>query len=107
MKKKGHKPHKHYTGGKKADAAELSARLAPPEELKGIPVATKADNNNGGGAIRVDSNQISLSSDFAEEDRGAASTFRVEPIALVIILLSLAFIAFIAWQITLMPAPAK
>ncbi|MCA1592929.1 MAG: hypothetical protein LC754_09825 [Acidobacteria bacterium] len=100
--KKGNRPHKHYTGRKKGNTAEVSARLAPLEEVKATAAVRKPENN--GGAIRVDSNQVTLSKDFAEEDRGAAGVFHLEPVALVIVVLALAFMAFIAWQITLMPS---
>ena len=110
--KKVKKPHKHYTGGKKGDTAELSARLAPLEEKQSAvaqqPTSKGGKDNNGGsgdgGAIIVNTSQVALSSDFIEEDRAAEKFFRLEPVALVIVLLSLAFILFIAWQITLMPS---
>ncbi len=105
--KKEKKPHKHYTGGKKGDTAELSARLAPPEEKQNAVAQQPSNNGNkdngDGGAIIVNSSQVTLSSDFIEEDRAAAKIFRLEPVALVIVVFALAFIIFIAWQITLMP----
>ncbi len=78
--KKEKKPHKHYAGGKKGDTAELSARLAPPEEKQGAVVekpANKDNGNNGdGGAFIVNSSQVALSSDFIEEDRSALKISR-------------------------------
>ncbi len=38
-----------------------------------------------------------------DDEREGASIFRLEPVVVFILVAMLAFIAFIAWQITLMP----
>ena len=40
---------------------------------------------------------------FVDDEREGASIFRLEPVAVFILLTMLAFMAFIAWQISLMP----
>ena len=105
IKKNGH-PHQHYAGGKEhADAAELSARLAPPEEKAGAGGAAAApasQSKNNGGAIIVDTGSLKFPKDFVDPSKETSSMFRPEPVLLVILILALAFIAFIAWQISLM-----
>ena len=101
IKKNGH-PHQHYAGGKEpASAAELSARLAPPEEKAGAGAAASQGKNNGG-AIIVDTGSLKLPKDFVDPSKETSSMFRPAPVVLVILILALAFIAFIAWQISLM-----
>ena len=103
IKKNGHQ-HQHYAGGKEhANAAELSARLAPPEEKAGtIAASTSQGNNNNGGAIIVDTGSLKFPKDFVDPSKEATGMFRPEPVVLVILILALAFIAFIAWRISLM-----
>ena len=103
IKKNGHQ-HEHYTGGKEpASTAELSARLAPPEEKTGAAaISNSQGNNNNGGAITVDTGSLKLPTDFIEPSKETSKMFRPEPVVLVILILALAFIAFIAWQISLM-----
>ena len=102
IKKNGHQ-HQHYTGGTEhASAAELSARLAPPEEKAGAAAISTSQGNNNGGAITVDTGSLKLPKDFIEPNKETSSMFRPEPVVLVILILALAFIAFIAWQISLM-----
>ena len=102
IKKNGHQ-HQHYAGGKEhTNAAELSARLAPPEEKAGAVAASTSQGNNNGGAIIVDTGSLKFPKDFVDPSKETASMFRPEPVVLVILILALAFIAFIAWQISLM-----
>ena len=106
--------HKHGPEGRKKHTDELSAMLAPLEEQKpeaaGAP--SPAASGNGDGAyhdatIRVDSKSVKMPERLLDEDepRKGLRVFRLEPLVLVIVSLMLAFMAFIAWQITLMPPP--
>jgi hypothetical protein len=94
---------------RKGDATQLAAQLAPLEEQPGA-VKGGIDPRSGNGqsdpdfaAITVDKDPSMIPRDMLEE--GGEKTFLgMEPVVLVILGLMLAFIAFIAWQITLMPA---
>jgi hypothetical protein len=96
-----HSLHRHSD-----DTDELAAQLAPLEELSG---QNKAGMNGSqlvaqeDGAIVVGAEQLELAKEVmaGEEQNGA---FGVEPVVIVIVGLLLAFIVFIAWQISMMPA---
>jgi hypothetical protein len=93
----------------KGDTAQLAAQLAPLEEqAKRVP----KDDDFGGavrhtvahqeaGAIVVERDSLSVSRDLRQHNK---RIFGLEPVVFVILLLALAFIGFIAWQITLMPS---
>jgi len=85
-----------------AEAAEHAARLTPPEELngaQGAPPGTKAD-----GAIVVDTSELKLPKGITEEEKDAPSWLGFDPVVLLILGLSLAFIVFIAYLISIAPA---
>jgi hypothetical protein len=96
---------------KKGDTAELAAQLAPLEELNKNGVAQPlsvsphladptADPHYG--AIVVDNEGLHVPVDIMEG--GDEKTFLgMEPVVLVILGVMLVFIAFIAWQISLLP----
>ena len=101
--------HKHGREGRKKHTDELSAMLAPLEEL--MPEAAPPPGQHGNGdyhdaTIRVDSSSVKAPEQLLDEDepREGLRIFRLEPLVLVILGVMLAFMAFIAWQITLMPA---
>lgn len=97
---------------KKGDTAELAKQLAPLEEqdkrnaAKQISVSPhlgdpQADPHHG--AIVVENDSLHAPKDLMES--GGEKTFLgIEPVVLVIVGVMLAFIAFIAWQISQMPA---
>ena len=96
---------------KKSDTAQLAAQLAPLEE-RAKPAAVKQvgiDSPSGNGqadrgftSIIVDKDNLHVSKDMMEG--GDEKRFLgMEPVVLVILGVMLAFIAFIAWQITQMP----
>jgi hypothetical protein len=94
---------------RKGDTAKLAAQLAPLEELsKKEQTGIAQSSGNGGanqeyGAIVVDNSAAHLSKDIMEG--GYERTFLgMEPVVLVILCVMLAFIGFIAWQVSLMPA---
>ena len=103
---KRRRSHRHKSDEEKRHR-ELSARLAPLEETGEFARAEQREGKNGSDTIRVDSKSVHTPEQLIAEERDAADTFRPHPVVVVILLLALAFIAFIAWQITLMPPPSK
>jgi hypothetical protein len=102
----------HGRNRKKGDSAQLAAQLAPLEEQNKRAsqgqVAGQRSVNSGAsqeyGAIVVNNAAGNLSQDIME-DSGPGTFLGMEPVVLVILGVMLAFIAFIAWQISQMPAP--
>ena len=96
---------------KKSDTAQLAAQLAPLEELDrsiaakqvgSIPAPDDSELDPHYGAIVVDNQGLHIPKDIMEG--GDEKTyFGMEPVVLVILGIMLVFIAFIAWQISLMP----
>jgi len=96
---------------KKSDTAQLAAQLAPLEELDrsvaakqvgSIPAPDGAELDPHYGAIVVDNEGLHIPKDIMEG--GDEKTyFGMEPVVLIILGIMLVFIAFIAWQISLMP----
>jgi hypothetical protein len=96
---------------KKGDTAQLAAQLAPLEELDSGSAAKQvgtgpplndpqADPHYG--AIVVDNEGLHIPKGIIEG--GDEKTyFGMEPVVLVILGIMLVFIAFVAWQISLMP----
>ncbi|HVF41444.1 MAG TPA: hypothetical protein VM936_00440 [Pyrinomonadaceae bacterium] len=92
----GHDHHEH-----EADAAE---KLAPLEETDAFRESQQKESEHvPDDTIRVDSKSVQMPESFADDDREGASIFRLEPVAVFILLAVLAFMAFLAWQISLMP----
>jgi hypothetical protein len=92
----------------KGDTAQLAAQLAPLEEQD---KRVAKDDDFGGavrhtvahqetGAIVVERDSLSVSRDLRQQSKGVVG---LEPVVIVILCLALAFIGFIAWQISLMP----
>jgi hypothetical protein len=104
MKKNGSKPrrsmrlHSHVAAG--GDTQELAAQLAPLEERGGGGAQGGAAQNNGG-SIVVDTGALKMPAGLAaqQEDRRILG---FEPVVIFIVVLALAFIAFIAWQVSQM-----
>ena len=101
---------KHRLRRRTADTAELAAQLAPLEELdkraaeqQGAATQSLAQVEIGRvkGAIVVDTGNLVLPKDISEGDQ--KGPWRVEPVVIVIVSVMLAFIGFIAWQISKMP----
>ena len=96
---------------KKGDTTELAKQLAPLEEqdkrnaAKQISVGPPGDPQEDPhyGAIVIENDSLHAPKDLMES--GDEKTFLgIEPVVLVIVGVMLAFIAFIAWQISQMPA---
>src|SRR5688572_21176634 len=96
-----HRSHKHS-----GDTHELAAQLAPLEELsEPSPAGTNGSQlvAQENGAIVVGAEQTELAREVvAAEGRNGA--LGLEPVVIVIVGLLLAFIVFIAWQISRMPS---
>ena len=107
--------HKHDgPEERKKHADELSAKLAPleeqqPEIVASPPPAQAKNGDYQDATIRVDSKSVHMPQRLLDESesREGLSIFYLEPLVLVILVAMLIFIAFIAWQITLMPPPGK
>ena len=93
----------HRVKRKKGDTTQLAAQLAPLEEQKtpGRHGAIHGGATQEQGAIVVNEN-VTLHEDIME-GRVASGFLGMEPVVLVILGFMLAFIAFIAWQISQMP----
>ena len=100
--------HRHGKDSQKQ--ADEAARLTPLEETEEFKDSPQSDGRGHGtdDTIRVDSKSVPMPESFMEDDeREGASIFRLEPVVLFILVAMLAFIAFVAWQITLMPEVNK
>lgn len=93
------------------DTRELAERLAPLEELapaESKKPAARVDNSQvvaqEEGAIVVGRNKPTLPEDVIDRS-SHQGVLGLEPVVIVIVGLLLAFIAFIAWQVSQMPAP--
>ena len=104
--------HSRRKKRRKGDTDRLAAQLAPLEEQD----KPAAENQIGStlntsigsadrhfGAIVVDSTDLKVPADIMETQE-EKHFFGIEPVVLVVLILILSFIAFIAWQISLMPA---
>ena len=83
---------------KKAKAAKITAQLTPPEE-KAREVAKQ--NSNNGGAIIIDAAALKIPKGFEGGDD--SKRFRPDPAIVVIFFVTLAFILFIAYLISIGP----
>jgi hypothetical protein len=86
------------------EAMEKADRLAPLEERERKPANQQSE---GEGLIRVDTGDLKLPSDFTEKREGKSRLFGLEPLTIIIMVFCLAFIAFIAYLISIEPAKAK
>jgi hypothetical protein len=93
---------------KQGDTAQLAAQLAPLEEQdKHAAQRQGGAHHNGGrliqehGALIVDTDGLNLTKELTES--GGGRVWDIEPVVFVIVGAMLLFIAFIAWQISLMP----
>lgn len=91
---------KRVRGGprKKAKAAKITAQLTPPEEK--TQIAAKQNSGNGG-AIVIDAAALKIPKGFEGGDD--SRRFRPDPAVAVIFFVSLAFILFIAYLISIGP----
>jgi hypothetical protein len=102
---KGKRRPRH--SGKKGDAAQIAAQLAPLEEQNRDAARKQGTvvegTNQGAGAIVIDKRDLHLPKGMNEVGETETS-LGIEPVVIVIVILMLAYIAFIAWQVSQMPA---
>lgn len=95
---------------RRRDTGDLAAQLAPLEEQDIRAAQQQGAKESGptedakklGGRIVVDTGSLVLPKAIGE--REPKGVWGIEPVVLVIVGLMLAFIAFIAWQISQLPA---
>ena len=105
-KRKGWKTGRlHWPGSHRGghDHNEEAARLTPLEETEAFKDSPQSDGKRNADTIRVDSSNVPMPESLVEDEREGASIFKLEPVVVFILVVMLAFIAFVAWQITLMP----
>jgi hypothetical protein len=97
----------HRLKRKRRDTGQLVAQLAPLEEQtrgqEETAMARAATIEQGMGAIVIDNDAHNLSKDLVDSSVAGGGLWRMEPVVLLIVGLMLAFIAFIAWQVSQMP----
>ncbi|HKG13564.1 MAG TPA: hypothetical protein VKB12_09490 [Pyrinomonadaceae bacterium] len=94
----------HWPGSRHEHEDGVADRLAPLEETDAFEESHQRDTEHAADdTIRVDSKSVQMPESFADDEREGASIFRLEPVAVFILFAMLAFIAFVAWQISLMP----
>ena len=95
----------HWPGSRRGHEKNIAERLTPLEETEAFKRSPQRDGDHApDDTIHVDSRSVRVPENLVDEDREGANIFRLEPVVLVILCLMLAFIAFVAWQVTLMPA---
>jgi hypothetical protein len=104
--------HSRRKKRRKGDTDQLAARLAPLEEQDRPAAEQQIGSHVDGsgraadphfGAIIVDNENLRVPGDIMETQR-KKQFLGLEPVVLVVLILLLSFIAFITWQISLMPA---
>ena len=95
----------HWPGrGHEHGDAGAAQRLAPLEETEAFRDSQQKDSEHAADdTIRVDSASVRMPENLVEDEREGTNIFRLEPVALLLLVVMLAFIAFVAWQISLMP----
>ena len=96
----------HWPGSGHRHRPDEAERLTPLEETEEFKDSPQVEGRQHGAddTIRVDSKSVPMPEHLVEdEDREGAAIFRLEPVVVSILIAMLAFIAFVAWQITLMP----
>jgi hypothetical protein len=96
-----HTASRHVMSG--GDVKELAAHLAPLEEQDAAAGREQGDANTGG-SIVVDTGKLTLPSGIGEEE-GRKLILGFEPVVVVIVAAMIAFVLFIAWEISRMPPP--
>jgi hypothetical protein len=83
---------------------EIAERLTPLEETEEFRQSHQAEGDRApDDTIHVDSSSVRMPEHLVEDEREGARIFRLEPVVIFLLLAMLAFIAFVAWQITSMP----
>ena len=108
-KKKGKKRWRtgslYWPGSGHKHEPDEADRLAPLEETEEFKEAPQADGGRAAGdTIRVDNTSVPMPEHLVDDEREGSAIFWLEPVVIFVLVVMLAFIAFIAWQITLMPS---
>lgn len=90
--------------GSSDGASQKAEQLAPLEERERKHTV---QGSNDEGVIGVDTGELKLPKEFTEREEERSRFLGLEPVALVILIFSLAFIAFIAYLISIEPTKAK
>ena len=105
-----HHTHNHSKGAKD-ERERIATELAPLEEQDQAAAQKQGGTNQSvrvrnqqSGAIVVDNSDLHIPKAVIEES-DEKRFFGIEPVVLVIAGLMVLYIAFIAWQISLMPPP--
>ena len=94
----------HWPGSGHKHEPDEAERLAPLEETEEFKESPQVDTDRDAkDTIRVDSSSVPMPEHLFEDEREGSSIFRLEPVVLFVLIFMLAFIAFVAWQVTLMP----
>ena len=94
----------HWPGSWHKHEPDEADRLTPLEETPEFEESPqKESTRRADDTIRVDSKSVPMPEHLLEEEREGGSIFRLEPVVLFVLVFMLAFIAFVAWQITKMP----
>ena len=105
-RKKGWKTGRlHWPGShhREHDEPDAAARLTPLEETQEFKDSPQVEGKRSADTIRIDSKSVPMPEHLMDDEREGASIFRLEPVVVFILVATLAFIAFIAWQISRMP----
>ena len=104
---KGKEVSVHPVRPRSGDTRDLAAQLAPLEELR---ESNETSGTNASQLVAQENGAIVVGAEQSEHAREVVETeernggWRLEPVVIVIVGLMLAFIVFIAWQISQMPA---
>jgi hypothetical protein len=101
-----HWPGSGHRHGRDSEKGREAARLTPLEETEEFKDSPQRDSSQHvpDDTIRVDSKSVPMPENLVEDEgREGAAIFRLEPVVVFILVVMLAFIAFVAWQVTLMP----
>ena len=94
----------HWPGSGHEHKPDEAERLTPLEETEEFTESPQVESSRpADDTIRIDNKSVPMPDHLMEDEREGSSIFRLEPVVLFVLVFMLAFIAFIAWQITLMP----
>ncbi|MDT4967538.1 MAG: hypothetical protein QOJ64_2275 [Acidobacteriota bacterium] len=96
MKKESRRAHNPVRGSTER-AFKKAGSLAPPEERSGVE---KQGNSNNGGSLEMDTAELKFPKDLADGQNPQSTILGLEPVAIVILVLALVFIAYITYQIS-------
>lgn len=100
--------HDHFAREHKDqdDIAELSDRLAPPEEINSN-FGSERESRDDDGTLVVDTGALKFPKGFVENEQEKRGILGLEPVIVLILSILLAFIGLIAYFVYKMPASPK